>query len=190
MKTLVISCSLNAASRSFLLATELSQVLRDLGNEVELLDLRKLGLPLCDGAQAAGLDPSLARTIREADAVVLSTPIYNYDVGPAVRNLIAVTGAAWADKIVGICAAAGGSRSFMALANLANSLMLDFRCLIVPRFVYATHDDFAGERLESPAVRERLDLLARELTRIAEALRRPQQPAAAIADPSSLAVKQ
>ena len=34
----------------------------------------------------------------------------------------------------------------MSILGLANGLMLDFRCLIVPRFVYATGDDFANDR--------------------------------------------
>ncbi len=170
MKILVIGCSLNPASRSSILANELSQTLHELGAAVTRLDLRTLDLPLCEGTQTAGADPAALAAVRDAAAIVLCTPIYNYDVSPATRNLIALTGAAWADKIVGICAAAGGSRSFMSIMNLAGSLMLDFRCLVVPRFVYATHDDFTGDRLESPAVRDRLESLARELVRITTAL--------------------
>ena len=37
----------------------------------------------------------------------------------------------------------------MSIMGLANSLMLDFRSLIVPRFVYATGGDFGDDRLES-----------------------------------------
>jgi FMN reductase len=170
MKILVIGCSLNPASRSHILGHELSQTLREMGGDVTMLDLRKLDLPLCEGTQTADVDSAVLRAVRDASAIVLCTPIYNFDVSPATRNLIALTGAVWADKVVGICAAAGGSRSFMSIMNLAGSLMLDFRCYVVPRFVYATHDDFTGDRLESPAVRDRLEGLARELLRVTPAI--------------------
>jgi FMN reductase len=72
-----------------------------------------------------------------ADDFVVATPIYNYEVGGATRNLIALGGSAFRDKVVGVCAA-GGQRPYMSVMALANSLMLDFRSVIVPRFVYAT----------------------------------------------------
>ena len=53
----------------------------------------------------------------------------------------------------------------------ANSLMLDFRCLIVPRFVYATGDSFDGDELTDKKVIKRIEELANELIRYGEALR-------------------
>jgi FMN reductase len=55
--------------------------------------------------------------------------------------------------------------------GLANSLMLDFRCLVVPRFIYATGDCFEGDFLTDETIQERLELLVTETTRIADALR-------------------
>ena len=46
-----------------------------------------------------------------------------------------MAGRAFTGKPVGFVCAAGGRSSYMAVLGLANSLMLDFRCLIVPRFV-------------------------------------------------------
>jgi hypothetical protein len=66
-----------------------------------------------------------------------------------------------------ICAAGGGS-SYMSVMGLANSLMLDFRCLIIPRFVYAKGDDFASQK-PTAALTERLDALVTASTRIRNA---------------------
>ena len=44
----------------------------------------------------------------------------------------------------------------MAIMPLANSLMLDFRCLIVPRFVYATKAAFSDGDLADPPITARL----------------------------------
>jgi len=45
----------------------------------------------------------------------------------------------------------------------ANSLMLDFRCWIVPRFVYAIGDDFSDEGLVNQDIDQRIDLLLEEM---------------------------
>lgn len=178
MNLLVISSSLSPTSHSAVMAEHLTEQLGDLGDTAELVDLRTLPLPFCDGG-AAYDDPNvvmLSDKIQAADAVALAVPIYNFDVGGAARNLIAMTGSAWKDHIVGFVGAAGGQRSYMSLMPVANSLMLDFRCLIVPRFVYASYQSFENGQLTDPAILERLGLLARDLHHLAVALRPVSAP--------------
>jgi FMN reductase len=59
----------------------------------------------------------------------------------------------------------------MGIMALANSLMLDFRCVVVPRFVYATEADFAGDTIANPDVLRRTQDLAATLARFTAALR-------------------
>ena len=80
------------------------------------------------------------------------------------------TGKAWTGKVVGLLAAAGGERSYMSLMPLANSLMLDFRCLIVPRLVYASDAAFDEMELIAAEVRHRIADLASEMHRLSAAL--------------------
>lgn len=176
MKLLVVSCSLSPQSKSARLAARLADAWRAFGDDAELLDLRRAPLPFCDGDAAYADDNArlVGEMIAEADAVALAVPIYNYDVGGAARNLIAMTGGAWKEKVVGLIGAAGGQRSYMALMPLASSLMLDFRCAIVPRFVYASAASFADGELADPDVEERLVGLARDLRRFAGALAAPE----------------
>ena len=61
--------------------------------------------------------------------------------------MIELTGSAWEDKIVGFLCAAGGMGSYMSVMAYANSLMLDFRCVIIPRFVFATGEGFDGDNI-------------------------------------------
>ncbi len=172
MKQLIFACSLSPDSRSAVLARRLAEVEAGLGDEVRLIDLRDIELPFCDGG-ACYSNPTvieLQGAIAGADAVTVATPIYNYGTGGATRNLIALTGKSWSDKVVGFCCAAGGQGSYMAVMGLANSLMLDFRCLIVPRFVYATGAAFDGGRLVDAEIDRRIDELAHELHRIGSIL--------------------
>jgi len=124
--------------------------------------LRDFPLPLCDGDAAYG-DPNveiLRAKIEAARVILLAVPIYNYDANAAVKNLVELTGGAWEDKIVGFACAAGGQSSYMSIIGLANSLMLDFRCIILPRFVYATGDDFEHGKIASAEIRKRVKQLA------------------------------
>ena len=72
--------------------------------------------------------------------------------------------------VVAMMLAAGGAGSYMSAMGLANSLMLDFRCHIVPRFVYATGESFEGDRLADDDIQSRVELLVTETLRLADAL--------------------
>lgn len=109
--------------------------------------------------------------IREANGILLATPIYNYDASAAAKNLIELTGKAWENKVVGFACSAGGSGSYMSIMALAGSLMLDFRCTIVPRFVYATSQDFSGENIVAPPIAGRTAELAAALAKYTAALK-------------------
>jgi FMN reductase len=61
--------------------------------------------------------------------------------------------------------------SYMSVMAFANSLMLDFRSVIIPRFVYATGRAFEDEELKDEKVGERIAELAAELIRFTGALR-------------------
>jgi len=165
---LVISSSLNSDSNSRLLAAEAVRVLIADGGAAHLLDLREHPLPLCDGS-AAYSHPSVAPVralVAQATALIVATPIYNYDGTAALKNLIELTGRAWENKVVGFLCAAGGTNSYMSIMPLANSLMLDFRNVIVPRFVYATSEAFADGQLVDPDQLRRVAELARMTARL------------------------
>ncbi len=172
MKILILSTSLNPRSKSRVLARRVDAHLAASGVETCLIDLQEYELPLC-GRPGATDDPQVAameERIREADGVLVATPVYNYDVNAAGKNLVELTGEAWEGKVVGFLCAAGGHASYMSILGLANSLMLDFRCVIVPRFVYATGAAFRDGELVDEAIAARVTQLGDELVRMAVAL--------------------
>jgi NAD(P)H-dependent FMN reductase len=147
------------------------QLVRDyekIGAAAEMLCLRENPLPMCDGEAAYG-DPQvavLAGKIEAARVIVIATPIYNYDANAAAKNLVELTGSAWEDKIVGFLCAAGGPLSYMSIISLANSLMLDFRCVVLPRFVYATGNDFSGGKITGTEIIRRIRQFAEASMRL------------------------
>ena len=172
VEILVISTSLNKDSRSRVLARAAEESLRGKGVSVRWLDLQESQLPLCDG-DAAYDDPAVAGVevaIEQAAAILIAAPVYNFDLSAAAKNLIELTGSAWQDKIVGFLCSAGGRSSYMSVMGFANNLMLDFRSLIVPRFVYAVKSDFQDGRVTSPDVLARIDALVDRTVQLARAL--------------------
>ena len=143
------------------------------GEDCQWIDISGLELPLCD-ADKCYLNPAaqkLKGVIENADGMIIAAPVYNYDVSAAAKNMIELTGSAWEDKVVGFLCAAGGMSSYMSVMAYANSLMLDFRTVIIPRFVYATGEAFDGDKLADKKIEKRVEQVADELVRFTRALR-------------------
>ena len=174
MRLLVLSASLNSESRSREMARRVYQRLTATGPDTGWLDLADLQLPLCDGEAAYG-HPDASRAADEvfqADGILLATPVYNYGVSASLKNLVELTGSrCWSGKVAALVCAAGGNASYMAPMGLLNSLMLDFRTVVLPRFVYATGGAFADGKLKDPEVIARLETLADRFAATTEALR-------------------
>ena len=172
-KYLVVSSSGNPSSNSRKLGRLALHYLQKAKTDCSWLDLAEMGLPLCD-ADACYAHPSakkLSLAIDEADGVIVAAPVYNYDVSASAKNMIELTGSAWENKIVAFLCAAGGMGSYMSVMAYANSLMLDFRCVVVPRFVFATTDAFDDDTVTDAKVTRRIEQVAAELVRFATALR-------------------
>ena len=142
-------------------------------HETDCIELGELDLPACDG-RSCYADPkviALTERLAGSDAIVIASPVYNYDLNAAAKNLIELTGSSWKSKTVGVVCSAGGERSYLSPVSFINSLGVDYRCLVSPRFVYAARSDFQEDNTlpdESP-VRERLQFMARELPILVEA---------------------
>jgi len=169
MKLAVVSCSLDPDSRSRILASRAHDLLRSRGAEVDWIDLADIPLPLCDGGACYGNDNArvVKERLRAARGILLATPIYNYDVSSAAKNLVELTGRdVWTDTVAGFLCAAGGQGSYMSIMALA----LDFRTVIIPRFVYATGRDFTDGQITGEVVLKRLEDLTTDLVRFTQAL--------------------
>jgi FMN reductase len=172
-KYLVVSASGNPESNSRTMGQAAFAYLQKAQVDCAWIDLRDLNLPLCDAdtCYAQPATQMLNAAIEAADAILVATPVYNYDVSATAKNMVELTGSSWEDKIVGFLCAAGGMNSYMSVMAFANSLMLDFRCVIIPRFVYATGDAFDEDKLKDEKVAQRIAELAAELIRFGQALR-------------------
>jgi len=209
MRYAVLSSSHHPQSRSRRLARLAHACLSARGANATFIDLAARTLPLCDGSGCYG-DPEVQRLRQDLDNIdgfIIATPIYNYGANAVLKNAIELTGRGiWLERVVGFACAAGGSGSYMSIMPIVNSLMLDFRTVVVPRFVYAREEDFVDQDPAAPsgapnsaasgdseaaraaevartrravvdAIADRVDSLAADVIRFATALRNPSSEA-------------
>lgn len=163
---LILACSLDARSRSYLLAVEAHKQLAARSVNVRLTDLRELQIPLAPGYNTEPGEgvARLRAEIGEASHLIFAVPVYNWDVNAAAKNVVEwMSDSELAGKTVAFLCAAGGSSSYMSVMAFANSLMLDFRCWIVPRFVYAVGSDFSEDAVSNPQIVERIERMVGEM---------------------------
>ena len=137
-RALVVSTALRPGNKTTTAARFLADRLTADGATVDLVDLATEPLPACDGATCYADERVIAMTkrVEAADLIAVCFPVYNYQPNAAAKNFVELTNAAWKDKVVTFVANAGGDRSFLAPLPLANALMVDHRCVIVPQFLY------------------------------------------------------
>ena len=140
--------------------------------DAKIIDFQKISFPICDGDKCYD-DPiveGLKDDIKNSSSILIASPIYNFDLNAVAKNLIELTGQAWIDKLVGFISAAGGKGSYMSPMSFANSLMLDFRCIIIPRFVYADKNCFNNGKI-SDDIEDRIKELVDSSILLSKALK-------------------
>jgi len=173
MKFAILNSNLASGGKLAYLTETLASFFGEDGHEPKVFHLSGMNLPPCDGYLCYKDEKTISLTaeLAAADAILLVSPVYNYDLNSAAKNLIELTGRSWEGKAVGLVCQAGADRSYLSPLAFLNSLAVDYRCLVSPRFVYVTRADYEGGEVlpEGSLILERLRFLAREIPVLAEA---------------------
>lgn len=148
---------------------------RELGAQVELLDLRDYDLVFCDGSKREeSRAPDVARLqdrVKEAQGIILGTPEYHSGYSGVLKNALDLMGFdEFGGKVVGLVAVSGGS---MGAANALNALRVVGRSLhawVVPEqaSIPRAWDQFYRDgRAKDERVAERLREVGRQVARFA-----------------------
>jgi FMN reductase len=122
VKIVGISGSLRADSYSYQALTVAAQRAEALGAEVEILDLRTLNLPFCNGGDSYADYPDverLSRTVQAANGLILATPEYHGSVSGVLKNALDLMGfEELGGKVTGLISVLGGQPNSNALNDL------------------------------------------------------------------------
>jgi FMN reductase len=148
-----------------------------LGAEVEILDLRSLHLPFCDGGKAYPDYPDVERlrqTVREADGLILATPEYHGSISGVLKNALDLMGfEEFTDKVTGLISVLGGQSNSNALNDL-RTIMRWVHAWTIPEQVaigQAWNAFDADGNLRDAALSKRMDEFAQSLVRNTQKLR-------------------
>ncbi len=150
----------------------MAKVVAESVKDSEFFDLQNNPLPMCDGDKCYDLPEVIKfrKKVKNAKGIIMAIPIYNFNVSSGAKNIIELGGKMLYGKVFGFICAAGGKSSYMSVMSFANSLMIDYRCFIIPKFVYALKNDFDGNNVTNPEIKDRINDLGKDLIRISEAL--------------------
>ncbi|WP_413167182.1 NADPH-dependent FMN reductase [Capilliphycus salinus ALCB114379] len=122
VKIVGIGGSLRSESYSQQALRNAAQRVEALGAEVEILDLRQMRLPFCDGGKEYPDYPDvekLRETVKQADGLILATPEYHGSVSGVIKNALDLMSFEHLeDKVAGLISVLGGQANSNALNDL------------------------------------------------------------------------
>jgi FMN reductase len=122
VKIVGISGSLRPGSYSYKALSQATQRVAAFGAEVEILDLRTMNLPFCDGGKDYSDYPDVAKlqeTVKAADGLILATPEYHGGVSGVLKNALDLMSFDHlAGKVTGLISVLGGQSNSNALNDL------------------------------------------------------------------------
>lgn len=117
-----IGGSLRPSSYSQIALSLAAQRVEALGASVEVLDLRTMQLPFCNGEDDYPGYPDVERlrnTVKQADGLILATPEYHGGVSGVLKNALDLMGFEELDgKVAGVMSVLGGQSNSNALNEL------------------------------------------------------------------------
>jgi FMN reductase len=122
VKIVGIAGSLRPGSYSHQALKVAVQRVEALGADVEILDLRSLNLPFCDGGDEYPDYPDvekLKQTVQQADALILATPEYHGSLSGVLKNALDLMSfEELSGKVTGMISVLGGQSNSNALNDL------------------------------------------------------------------------
>src|SRR5258707_12924033 len=112
-KYLVVSTSGNPDSNSRRMGRVAFAHLQKRKVDCTWMDISEMALPLCD-ADKCYLNQSaqeLKKAVETAEGIIISAPVYNYDVGASPKNRIELTVISWEEQMVEFLCASAGNQS-------------------------------------------------------------------------------
>lgn len=177
LKVVGISGSLREGSYSLQALHVAAARIEALGVPVEILDLRSLHLPFCDGGEDYPAYPdvqTLRQSVTAADAIILATPEYHGSVSGVLKNALDLMSFEHlAGKVTGLISVLGGQSNSNALNDL-RTITRWVHAWTIPEQIaigQAWKAFDANGQLQDETLDKRFDAFAQSLVATAEKLR-------------------
>jgi len=169
MNTLILSSSLSENSRSYLLCKAVEQELILKGNNITLVDAKKIPMQPFH-RETSDQMKALSEQIGKSDNIIIGMGVHCYSINDSLKVLLDACFGGATCKFFGILCAAGGEGSYLVTQHLTQICMNEWRMIQLPRVVYATGKDFTENTIRSKEVIERIELFSEEFHTIGNKL--------------------
>ena len=190
MNVVVIAGSVTKPSRTVGLVRAIAERLAEqVAVDVEHIELSSAAPVLFRALRADQLDAegrAIIDAVQKADVLVVGSPVYRASYSGALKHLFdLVDYRVMGGKRVLLAATGGTPLHGLMIDHQLRPLFAFFNALTLPTAVYATDQDFAGHRLDSPAVETRIARAVEELVTLLPLSLRHSSPIATSGIPSS-----
>ncbi|GAA0302816.1 MsuE subfamily FMN reductase [Gracilibacillus halotolerans] len=186
MKIAVINGSLSSPSKTYLTTSYVVDYLRAHFPEIQVsfIDLKDYNIVFCDARdpeEYEGDTKEVIDIIREADALLVGTPVYRGSIPGSLKNIFdIIPNDSLRGKVVGFIATGGTYHHFLAIEHQLKPLAGYFKAHVVPGNVYAHNEHFQNKQLTDDVIKERLKELADSLIDLARSINKkasgPEHP--------------
>jgi FMN reductase len=158
--------------------TAMTKVLEILENkypqhEVTLLDLADYSLEFSDGRNYFEYDGDtnyVTKTIMEADAIIIGTPIFQASIPATLKNIFDLLPVnAFRDKVVSTVVTAGTAKHYLMVEQQLKPILAYMKAHIVPTYVFIEEKDFLRKEIVNDDILFRLERLVEDTIMIVEA---------------------
>lgn len=134
--------------------------------ETTLIDLADYNMEFSDGRNYLdyqGDTGYVTKTLMEADAIVIGTPIFQASIPAALKNIFDLLPVnAFRDKVVSMLVTAGSAKHYMVADTQLKPILAYMKAQMVQTFVFILEEDFHQKEIINHDVLFRLERLAED----------------------------
>ncbi|WP_047982275.1 NADPH-dependent FMN reductase [Ornithinibacillus contaminans] len=144
--------------------------------DVTLIDLADYDIQFSDGRNYLEYDGDtgyVAKTIMEADAIMIGTPVFQASIPATLKNIFdLLPEKAFLDKVVGIIVTAGSPKHYLIAEQQLKPIVAYMKAHIVQSFVFIEEQDFYRKEITNDDVLFRIERLVEDTVVLAETYQR------------------
>lgn len=134
--------------------------------EIILLDLADYEMQFSDGRnylEYTGDTGHVTKTIMEADAIIIGTPVFQASIPAALKNIFDLLPQnAFLNKVVSLVVTAGSSKHYLIAEQQLKPILSYMKAQIVQTYVFIEEKDFYRKEIINDDVLLRLDRLVED----------------------------
>ncbi|MBB6452526.1 FMN reductase [Salirhabdus euzebyi] len=147
--------------------------------DVTLIDLAEYNVQFSDGRnylEYEGDTGYITKTIMEADAVIMGTPVFQASIPATLKNIFDLLPQnAFRDKVVSLLVTAGSAKHYLIPEQQIKPILAYMKAQIVQTYVFIEEKDFNRKEITNEDVKFRIERLVEDTVVLTETYKKIQE---------------